>query len=109
MVVADLLAQYYRWAEEDYRETPQVMYAIRKAMEWVGAAGYNTLPVEQFTPAKLLDIQAILKTSRDKNGEPRYCVKTVNSYVGILKQAFRWGLVREVLPLDNRVPKAGGQ
>ena len=28
VVVADLLAQYYRWAEEDYRETPQVMYAI---------------------------------------------------------------------------------
>jgi len=93
LIVNQLLAAYWRWAENYYvkngrssRELQGVEYAIKPLVKL-----YGTLPVNQFSPSKL-------KTVRQALVDAGYCRPLINHHVNRIRRIFKWGIEEEIVP-----------
>ena len=96
VTVTVLVAEFWPWAQAHYRKpdgTP-----TREADNFRGVLRrlrrrYGNLPVPDFGPARLLEF-------RDRLAAEGLARRTVNAMVRRVRQVFRWGVSRELVPAE---------
>ena len=94
--VTVLVAEFWEWAQTHYRKadgTPTREADNFRAVLRRLRRRYGALPVTAFGPARLLELRGRLVA----DGLAR---RTVNAMVRRVRQAFRWGVSRELVPVE---------
>jgi integrase len=94
--VTVLVAEFWDWAQAHYRkpdgtptrEADNFRPVLRRLR-----LGYGTLPVTAFGPARLLEF-------RDRLVAAGLARRTINAMVRRVRQVFRWGVSRELVPVE---------
>lgn len=111
VTVTVLVAEFWKWAQVRYRkrdgtptrEAQNFVSVIRRLRE-----KYGVLPVEEFGPARLLElrdawVRGDLGTGdrrRRKRRQTDLARDTINGAVRRVRQVFRWGVSRELVSRD---------
>ena len=101
VTVADVIAQYWRWAKSYY--TPTSASGIKSALRVLRQC-YGSADAGGFGPNALRTVRDAMVLGRDASGDKRprdpWCRKTVNTRVGHIVRMFRWAASRELVPAD---------
>ncbi len=93
--VAEVCAQYLRWAEgyyvKDGKETSE-LHNVKRAIKAVRES-YASLPAKEFSPLKL-------KTVRQRFIDDGLCRSGCNRFTGIVARIFRYAVENELVPAD---------
>ncbi len=93
LTVSELLARYWTFAKRHYRkdgEPTDTLYQVRVSLRPIRRLYGRTLASE-FGPKGLQAVQQAMVTECLSRG-------VVNKRVGVIKQAFKWGVAQELVP-----------
>ena len=86
----ELAVHYIEWAEKHHVKQPKSFRHCKKAMSFL-VKHYGKVSVDEFSARSLLYLQDhIVNSPNERNGSP-LTRNTVNRYVGLIKQAFKFG------------------
>ena len=104
--VGELMEKYLQWAASIMRQTRDGLESpelpkIRRAIEFLKP--YSNWPIDDFGPDELRAVQKALLESEYKAGEKtkRYTRRGINDTVNCIRTAWRWGLGRGLVKIEN--------
>ena len=86
----ELAIYYLEWAEKHHIKQPKSFRHCKRAMSFL-VEHYGKISADEFSARSLLYLQdKIVNAPNERNGKP-LTRKTVNRYIGLIKQAFKHG------------------
>jgi integrase len=86
--LGEVVPAFLAWADDYYERGKEAVEMRRSVQHLLDACGH--LPVTALTPARLLDLQAVLAR--------RLCRRVANQRVSRIKHCLKWLAVRELMP-----------